>query len=193
MSSARPHYLLFSESSFDSSTFDGLNPGRCSRWKFVLEAVDGSQRIEASDEEDGLPPDRLELLAVVRGLEALPRPARVTLITGSRYVSRGLRFGLEEWRENGWQWERFGYMSPVNHADLWQRVDRALKIHEVHCRTLRIDAPQVGANRPVAQQSPRVRTQRPGRVAVMRECTQRAGELVRGLLSGAPVRAAQLL
>jgi ribonuclease HI len=52
-----------------------------------------------------------------------------------------MRFGLAEWRENGWHWEHFGHMHPVKHADLWQRLDRALGIHEVQCRTLRIDAP----------------------------------------------------
>jgi hypothetical protein len=78
-------------------------------------------------------------LAVVRGLEAIPQPARVTLVTASHYVSRGLRFGLSEWRENGWQWERFGEFSPITNADLWQRLDRALQIHQVQCRTWRFD------------------------------------------------------
>jgi ribonuclease HI len=192
MSSARPHYLLFAESMVDSATLGSWRGAQHGRWKFVLEAVDGEQRIEASDEEEDCPPDRLELLAVVRGLEALPHPSRVTLITGSRYVSRGLRFGLDQWREDGWQWERFGEMSPINHADLWQRVDRALKIHDVHCRTMRIDTPETVSS-PLASPQGRVRTQRPAPSGVMREYSQRAGEMVRGFLRGAPVRAAQLL
>ncbi len=84
-------------------------------------------------------PERLELLAVVRGLEALEQPSKVTLVTTSRVVRRGLRFGLELWRENQWHWERFGRMAPIKNADLWQRVDRALHIHDVSCRTLRFD------------------------------------------------------
>jgi ribonuclease HI len=190
MSSARPHYLLFAES-VESATIRGSSSVKHGGWKFVLEAVEGAERIEASDVEEGCPADRLELLAVVRGLEALPHPSRVTLITGSRYVSRGLRFGLDQWRESGWQWERFGEMSPINHADLWQRIDWALKIHDVHCRTMRIDTPEAvpsPATAPVRQ-----RTQRPSRAGVIRDCSQRAGELVRGFLRGAPVRAAQLL
>ena len=192
MSSARPHYLLFTESTADSATCGGVRSTKHGRWKFVLEAVDGDQRIEASDEEESCPPDRLELFAVVRGLEALPHPSRITLITGSRYVSRGLRFGLDQWREDGWQWERFGEMSPINHADLWQRIDRALKIHDVHCRTMRIDAPEIVPS-PAAAPPGRSRMQRPTRTGGMRGCSQRASEIVRGFLRGAPVRAAQLL
>jgi hypothetical protein len=87
-----------------------------------------------SDEEATACGERLELLAVVRGLEALDGPARVTLVTKSRYVSRGLRFGMAEWRVNDWQWERFGRVVPVKDHDLWQRVDRALLFHQVECQ-----------------------------------------------------------
>jgi ribonuclease HI len=76
----------------------------------------------------------------VRGLESLGQPSRVTLVTKSRYVSRGFSCGLDSWRENGWQWERFGKMVPVKDLDLWQRVDQALKFHQVECRKLRFDA-----------------------------------------------------
>lgn len=40
-------------------------------WHFVLESVDGDMKLEATDEEPEVDPERLELLAVVRGLEAL--------------------------------------------------------------------------------------------------------------------------
>jgi hypothetical protein len=85
--------------------------------------------------------ERLELLAVVRGLEALDGPARVTLVTRSRYVSRGIRFGITEWRANEWQWERFGRVVPVKDHDLWQRVDRALLFHRVECQSWQFEAP----------------------------------------------------
>lgn len=137
-----PHFLLYSESirrhlaGFRGESLDGET------WRFVLKSADGSARLEAADREPDATPDRLELLAVVRGLEALDQPSRVTLVTPSRYVSRGIRFGLEEWRNNGWQWERFGRMAPVKNGDLWQRIDRALRYHQLHCRTWRIDAPE---------------------------------------------------
>jgi ribonuclease HI len=121
-----PHYLLFAEAS-------GESPARCS-WRFSLEHVGSSYGFSASDWEPDCPLERLELLAVVRGLEAIDCPARVTLVTKSRYVGRGLRRGLAEWRANDWRWERFGQLTSVRDADLWKRIDTALQFHQVDCR-----------------------------------------------------------
>jgi ribonuclease HI len=132
MKVAAPHYLLFSESCRKSSQ---------GQWRFVLQSIDGSQQFEAADAEPDARGERLELLAVVRGLEALEQPSRVTLVTPSRYVNRGLTYGMEEWRANDWQWEHFGEMVPVKNRDLWQRVDRALAYHALECRTWRFDLP----------------------------------------------------
>lgn len=142
MSVPAPHFLLFSESSRYAPRPDERSRPQ---WRFVLEAVDGSMKLEAADEEPEARGDRLDLLAVVRGLEALDQPSRVTLLTPSQYVSRGMRFGLEQWRETDWQWERFGQLTPVKNWDLWQRVDRALNFHEVEVRGWRIDAAEAEA------------------------------------------------
>jgi ribonuclease HI len=125
-----PHYLLFSDS---HRTADR------GQWRFLIQSVEGGEQLEVSEEEGDVRGERLELLAVVRGLEALPAPARVTLITPSKYVNRGLAYGLDEWRLNEWHWERFGEMVPVKNRDLWQRVDRALRFHRVECRIWRFD------------------------------------------------------
>lgn len=135
MNSSVPHYLLFSESHLPNSK-DSSPRGR---WRFVLEALDGSSKLEVEEKEPNISGERLELLAVVRGLEALDQPSRVTLVTPSRYVCRGFRHGLDEWRETGWQWERFGQMAPIKNCDLWQRIDKALEFHQVECRTWRFD------------------------------------------------------
>jgi ribonuclease HI len=125
-----PHFLLYSQAQLDAAQ------AGCGQWRFVLESADGAARLEAADEE-AASAQRLELLAIVRGLEALDQPSRVTLVTGSRYVSRGIRFGLTQWREDGWQWERYGEMSPIKDDDLWRRVDQALQFHEVECKSVR--------------------------------------------------------
>jgi len=127
------HYLLFAEAQVDSA--------EAGSWRFRLERVGSNFRFAATDEEPDCRLERLELLAVVRGLEALEAPSRVTLVTRSRYVSRGLRRGLEEWRSNDWHWERFGAWAPVRDADLWQRIDVALQYHAVDCRLWEFGAP----------------------------------------------------
>jgi ribonuclease HI len=126
MSVPAPHFLLRARANRHD------RPGR---WCFMLESGDGSHSLKVEDDEPDTQGERLELLALVRGLEAVPQPARVTLVASSPYVNRVLNGGLDEWRSSGWQWERHGEMVPVKNADLWRRVDRALHFHSVECRT----------------------------------------------------------
>jgi ribonuclease HI len=100
-------------------------------WHFVLEDLRGTERFEVLDTEPALLGDRLHLLAMVRGLESLDRPSRLRIVTGNRYVYQGLTFGLRKWRNDGWRWESFGLLAPIKNVDLWQRVDQALKYHQI--------------------------------------------------------------
>jgi len=145
MTASIPHYLLMSEACTAASSGEDDSSGAPGQWRFVLEAADGQALLEVDEEESETDQERLDLIAVVRGLEALDQPSRVTLVTGSSYVQHGFRYGLDEWRQNAWQWERFGEMAPVRNADLWRRVDRALRYHRVDCRVWRFDKGHVGA------------------------------------------------
>lgn len=135
MSLAAPHFLLYAEAAHcaDSAACDA------GRWRFVLRLPSGETSLEAADEEQETSPERLELLAVIRGLEALSQPSRVTLLSGSRSIRRGLEQGLSNWRENDWQWERYGRLAPVKNCDLWQRLDRLLQYHAIECRPTRLE------------------------------------------------------
>lgn len=130
----RPRYLLFVEAASATES----SPGR---WRFSLEGLESGEHLDAEDQEKNAGLYRLELIGLVRGLEALDQPSRVTLVSTSRNLNRGLRTGLPLWRENDWQWERFGEMTPIKDADLWKRVDLALTFHEVSSRTFRLDMP----------------------------------------------------
>jgi ribonuclease HI len=132
MSVPAPHFLLFSSARHTRPPHEPA----AGQWQFVLEAVDGSSKLEASDAESEISRDRLELWALVRGLEALDQASRVTVVTASRYIHRGLKRGLPAWSENAWQWERFGQLVPVKNADLWRRIHHALQFHQVQCRLM---------------------------------------------------------
>lgn len=150
MSVPAPHFLLYPQAvpaaggttAADRTPVaigENLPRGRePSRWRFVLRQPNGRTSLEATDAEAGAGAERLELLAIVRGLEALDQPSRVTLVT-STPIERGLKYGLAQWRESGWHWERYGKMSPVKNRDLWQRLDRLLAIHTVECRPQRLE------------------------------------------------------
>lgn len=118
-----PEYLLLIDTVGDE-------PGE---WRFVLQVVGGEVELDITDVEPDARGERLELLTVVRGLEALDQPSRVSVLTSSRYVRNGIELGLPHWRAKGWMWESFGRLERIKHADLWQRLDRAASIHEVHC------------------------------------------------------------
>jgi len=122
----RPKFRLFA-----TSDDDRLAAGH---WQFALCRPDGSLVLVASDEEPDFEGERLALLAVVRGLEALEQPSQVEVIASSSYVRRGISFGVSQWRRSDWKWESFGQMVPIKNADLWRRVDRAMRIHRVECR-----------------------------------------------------------
>ena len=109
----------------------------------VLKVVGGEIELDITDIEPGVRGERLELLTVVRGLEALDQPSCVTIVTASRYVRNGIELGLPQWRQKGWMWESFGRLEQVKHADLWQRLDRAASVHEIRCA-----APTRTADRP---------------------------------------------
>ncbi|MEZ6121297.1 MAG: RNase H family protein [Pirellulaceae bacterium] len=140
----RPHFLLLSEAT-------DCEQGSGGRWHFLLESVDGETIVEAADEEMDTEGERLELLAVVRGLEALDQPSRVTLVTPSRRVSLGFRRGLDQWRTNGWQWEQFGRKVPIKNSDLWRRIDHAMKYHSVDCRMWRFDSGHLAPSETLAE------------------------------------------
>ena len=135
-----------------------------------MRALNGSRRLVAEDTEPDVRGERLELLTVVRGLEALEQPSRVTVMTPSTYIREGIRHGILQWRESGWLWEFFGQMVPVKNTDLWQRVDHALGFHEVECRVWRTDPahgrtqiPGNSRHRPESPRMPLVGTNQPAR------------------------------
>ncbi|MES2785113.1 MAG: ribonuclease HI [Pseudomonadota bacterium] len=64
--------------------------------------------------------NRMELLAVIRALEALKRPCAVTLHVDSQYVLKGMTEWLPGWKAKGW---RTAAKQPVKNVDLWQALD----------------------------------------------------------------------
>ena len=72
--------------------------------------------------------NRMELLAAIRGLEALKKPCRVRLHTDSTYVRDGLTRWIHKWRQNGW---RTSDKKPVKNAELWQELVDATEPHRV--------------------------------------------------------------
>lgn len=73
--------------------------------------------------------NRMELLGVIRGLEALNRPCSVTVTTDSQYVVNAFnQHWVEGWQRKGWKNAK---KEPVKNRDLWERLLRAMEPHSV--------------------------------------------------------------
>ena len=67
--------------------------------------------------------NRMELLGVINGLEALKEPCKVELVSDSKYVIDGLSLGWAKgWRARGWK--KSDGKAALN-PDLWERLLKA--------------------------------------------------------------------
>lgn len=79
--------------------------------------------------------NRMEILAAIKGLEALKGKCRVTIYSDSQYVVNAIEKGwAERWRENGWK--RNKKEKAVN-PDLWERLLNLCDSHDVRFRWIR--------------------------------------------------------
>ena len=81
--SPAPDVLLFTDGACSG------NPGP-GGWAFILRHPASGKELEQSGGEAKTTNNRMELLSVIRGLEALRRPSQVELFTDSEYVRQGL-------------------------------------------------------------------------------------------------------
>ena len=78
--------------------------------------------------------NRMELTAVIRGLQALTRPSRVEVHTDSQYVQKGISEWIKGWKARGWL---TADRKPVKNADLWRELDALAATHEVRWHWVR--------------------------------------------------------
>lgn len=94
--------------------------------------VYGDKRRELSQGYSDTTNNRMELLAVIRGLETLTRACEVELWTDSKYVQQAITKGwLKNWQRNGW---KTAAKKPVKNQDLWQQLMPQLERHQVDFR-----------------------------------------------------------
>lgn len=106
------------------------NPGP-GGWAFILRHPATDKELEQAGSERETTNNRMELTAVVRGLEALKKPSHVTLFTDSVYVGKGLSQWMETWKANGWKRREGGRLKEVKNEDLWRQLDELVAEHEL--------------------------------------------------------------
>jgi ribonuclease HI len=109
------------------------NPGP-GGWAFILRHRRTGRQMQQSGAEPQTTNNRMELMAVIRGLEALKRPTSVELVTDSQYVAQGLAQWLPRWKAQGWRRRETSGWKKVKNLELWQRLDELLQRHQVRVR-----------------------------------------------------------
>ena len=118
------------------------NPGP-GGWGCILEW--GGHEKELSGGEENTTNNRMELTAVIRGLEALKESCVVELYSDSKYVIDALEKG---W---AWSWKNHGWVKsdkkPALNPDLWEQLLNLTQKHELHCHWVKGHAENPKNNR----------------------------------------------
>lgn len=108
------------------------NPDGPGGYGTILEYVDSKGALHMKELSQGYKKttnNRMELMAVIAGLEALNRPCEVELYSDSKYVVDAFNKNwIDSWMKKGW---KRGRNEPVKNTDLWKRLLKAKEPHKV--------------------------------------------------------------
>ena len=116
-----PRVLLFTDGACSG------NPGP-GGWAYILRHPASGKEKKDAGGEPMTTNNRMELLAAIRGLEALSRPSAVELYSDSQYVLKGLSEWIAGWKAKGW---KTSSKQPVKNEDLWRELDALRDKHRV--------------------------------------------------------------
>lgn len=98
----------------------------------ILEYTDSKGQLHTREYSEGFlqtTNNRMELLGVITGLEALTRSCEVEVITDSKYVVEAFNsHWVDNWKRENW---RRGKSNEVKNIDLWERLLKAMSLHKV--------------------------------------------------------------
>ena len=107
------------------------NPDGPGGYGTVLEYVDTKGQLHVKELSQGYVKttnNRMELMAVIVGLEALTKPCEVEVISDSKYVTDAFNKNwIDGWLKKNWK----GASGPVKNVDLWKRLLKAKAPHQV--------------------------------------------------------------
>ena len=108
------------------------NPDGPGGYGTVLEYVDTKGQLHKKGLSQGYEKttnNRMELMAVIAGLEALNRSCEVEVYSDSQYVVNAFnQHWVDGWIKKGW---KRGKNEPVKNVDLWKRLLEAKQKHSV--------------------------------------------------------------
>ena len=108
---------------------DGSSRGNPGPGGYGIVLLSGERKRELSGGFSRTTNNRMELMAVIAGLEALNRVCQVEVYSDSTYVINAMNKGWSlGWKAHGWAKKD---KNPLKNADLWKRLYLASQKHEV--------------------------------------------------------------
>ncbi len=107
------------------------NPGP-GGWACIIRT--GEDALEHSGGEESTTNNRMEMMAALRGLEALPESSQVELTTDSQYLKNGITTWIHGWMRKGW---RTASGEAVKNEDLWRDLWEESGRHKIEWRWVR--------------------------------------------------------
>tara|TARA_B100000609_G_C17174627_1_gene413642 strand:+ start:886 stop:1317 length:432 start_codon:yes stop_codon:yes gene_type:complete len=72
--------------------------------------------------------NKMELRAVIEGLNTLKEPCSVKVFTDSKYVMEGINSWIHNWKKNNW---KTANKKDVKNKDLWIQLDKLVSKHNI--------------------------------------------------------------
>ena len=114
------------------------NPNGPGGYGAILQYVDSKGTLHEREYSKGYKRttnNRMELMAVIVGFEALTKPCEVEVVSDSKYVTDAFNeHWIDSWKRSGW---KNSQKRPVLNLDLWQRLLRAMEGHQASFRWVR--------------------------------------------------------
>ena len=108
---------------------DGACSGNPGKGGYGVVMLYNGARKELSEGYRETTNNRMEILAVIKGLEALKEPCNVNLYSDSKYVVDAILQKKEKkWQANGW---RRNKKEMASNIDMWERLLKLLDKHNV--------------------------------------------------------------
>ncbi len=108
------------------------NPDGPGGYGAILQVVDSNGQLHEKELSCGYKKttnNRMELMAAIRGLEALNKPCEVTLYSDSKYLVDAFnQKWIDNWLAKNWVKSD---KKPVKNVDLWQALLKAMEPHQV--------------------------------------------------------------
>lgn len=100
--------------------------GALLRYKQHVKEISGAESLTTNN--------RMELLAAIRGIQAVQKKIPIFLYTDSEYLKKGMTEWLPQWKKNGW---KSAQKKEIKNKDLWEELDLLNQNHLVTWKWVR--------------------------------------------------------